>query len=259
MIQTRLALFISSLSMFFLMMLAPVCFAQQQNQMTRGQVEGIVHDYIINNPHVLAEASARMQQTELNKLIGQNATSLFFSPTSPVAGNVKGDVSVVEFFDYQCPYCKHVSPTLTQTTTKDKNLRVIFKELPIFGDNSILAAKAALAANMQGRYMVMHKALMTSKMPINEENIINIAHLLKLNVNRLKNDMNSKIVAQEIHDNQVLAEKLRIPATPAFIFAKTTHGKIDAAHTRFALGQLSQDAMEQNIAQVRKNDAVVQR
>src|SRR6202008_4197318 len=93
---------------------------------------------------------------------------IFDDPDAPVAGNPKGDVSVVEFFDYRCPYCKQVEPALEALLGQDKKLRFVYKEFPVLGPDSVTAARAALAAHKQGKYDAMHRALRAFKGQIDE-------------------------------------------------------------------------------------------
>src|SRR6188508_3369018 len=109
-------------------------------------------------------------------------------PESPVGGNPKGDVSVVEFFDYRCPYCKQVMPALDALLAKDKQLRFVYKEFPVLGPDSVHAARAALAARKQGKYEAMHRALMAVKGQLDEAAILKVAASVGLDIDRLKAD-----------------------------------------------------------------------
>lgn len=188
-------------------------------------IEKIIHDYLVNQPEVLIEASRALQEKQqanmlekAKKVIADNQ-SLVFSDKSPAAGNAEGKVQLVEFFDYQCKYCKRMT-TVVDTLAKDnKSLKVIYKELPIFGGASEYAAKAALAANMQGKFKVMHLALMGVEQRLNNELVLKLAKDAGLDVDRLKKDMDDPKVAQEIKDNMMLAEKIGIQGTPVFIIA----------------------------------------
>src|SRR6478736_1950208 len=132
----------------------------------RARVEQIMRDYLTNNPEILVEMTneldkrqAAEQSVQQQKAISQNADAIFRSPVSHVAGNPNGDVSVVEFFDYNCPYCRRALPDVVKLVNDDGKIRLVLKELPIFGDDSLAAAKLALASNKQGKYFEMHQRL----------------------------------------------------------------------------------------------------
>jgi protein-disulfide isomerase len=190
-------------------------------QSNKAQTERIVHDYIVSHPEVLIEASHALHQKGVSQVMAQDIPGLFFASQTPVGDNPKGDVSIIEFFDYQCPYCKDATPVFLNAMTLDKNIRMVFKEFPIFGENSELAAKAALAANRQNQYVAMHKALMEIRQPINEELIIKTAQSLKLNIDQLKRDMSDPQITNEIQSSRKLAEQLGVRGTPVFLIAAT--------------------------------------
>jgi protein-disulfide isomerase len=126
-----------------------------------------VHDYLLKNPQVVVEAlqgfeerTRAAEEGEGQKALKAHADEVFRDPATPVGGNPEGDVTMVEFFDYNCPYCRKVESVVLETEKADPKLRIVFKEFPILGASSVFAAKAALAANRQGRYVAFHKALM---------------------------------------------------------------------------------------------------
>lgn len=215
-------------------LLSPTLFAQDAAPMTDAQkqaIEKVVHDYLVNNPEVLIEASQALRQKEqvaaqqqAQEAIAANAPQLF-SDSFTVVGNPKGKVTVVEFFDYQCIHCKKMAPVLGSLIKKDPGLRVVYKEFPIFGESSDMASRAALAAAMQGKYLAMHEALFNVKDKLNEELIDNAAKSAGVDVSRMKKDMNSPAVTKALEANRALAEKLRLMGTPAFIVATTPDGK----------------------------------
>lgn len=201
------------------------------------EVQKIVHDYLIHNPEVLLEASQALQQKQQQTMqkqaqenILKNAAQLF-TENMAVAGNPKGNVTIVEFFDYQCIHCKKMSPIISGLLKSDPNLRVVFKEFPIFGKSSDLASKAALAAALQGKYLPMHEALISQEQRLNAEIIDNIAKNIGLDMNKFKSDMDSKPVAEALKANRDLAEQLHLMGTPAFIVASTPNGQFNAKIT----------------------------
>src|SRR5205823_3690220 len=137
--------------------------------------------------------------------------------TSPVGGNASGDVTIVEFFDYACPHCKAAEPSVAQLVRDDAKVRVVYKELPILGDASVAAARAALAAHAQGKYQAFHDALMKVPGAPNEATVFRVASEVGLDVERLKKDMASPDIAATLQKNYTLAQSLGINGTPAFV------------------------------------------
>jgi protein-disulfide isomerase len=210
-------------------LVATGCTANNSS-MSKKQIEQVVHDYLINHPEVLVEASKALQtkqQNEMEKLqkqavttIRENAKTVFFNSQDPVAGNPKGTITLVEFFDYQCSHCRDMAPTLAKALADNKQLRVIFKEFPIFGAESELAAKAALAAAKQDKFLSMHEALMKAT-DFSQANILRIADEIGLDPAKFKADWDSATVNKVLEDNKALAKQLKIYFTPVLIAAKT--------------------------------------
>jgi protein-disulfide isomerase len=136
---------------------------------------------------------------------------------TPVLGNPQGDVTVVEFTDYNCPYCKAAEPRLAQLVKDDGHLRLVVKEFPILTPESRLAARAALAARNQGKYAPYHLAMMAHQGRLKSEDVFTIAQAVGLDVARLKQDMNSPEIADQIISNMNLARALKVSVTPAYI------------------------------------------
>ncbi len=196
------------------------------------QIEGVVHDYIIQNPEIVIQSLQGYQQKQIAEQskkfekIQQNspkfANQLFHQTTDPTTGNPNGAVTVVEFFDYQCPHCIDMTATLESLIKANPNVRVVFKEFPIRGPMSEVATRAALAAQKQGKYFPFHLALMTSKTePLTENAIYELAKTAGLDVDQLKKDMKDKTVDQQIKTNYQLAKDLEIMFTPVFFVAKS--------------------------------------
>jgi len=186
-------------------------------------VETVIYDYLLKNPLVIRQALDSLQvQEENQKKLQQVAAlknlraELLSNPASPITGNPRGDITIVEFFDYNCGYCKRVLKTLKDLITMDGGVRLVFKEFPILGPSSELAAKSALAAKKQGKYLEFHNELMGAG-PINEGRIKAIATKLGLDLERLNKDAQDPKIQQEIMKNYQLAEALGINGTPAFI------------------------------------------
>jgi protein-disulfide isomerase len=209
--------------------------AQQAPALTREQVEQIVREYLLSNPEIIVEAIEALEAREREaKQAGQRAAvaahqeQIYRDPDAPVAGNPAGDVTVVEFFDYRCPYCKQVAPALAQLLKEDGKLRFVFKELPILGPDSVIAARAALAANAQGKYMPMHAALLRHRGNFDEATVMRIAAEAGLDASRLKTDMAKPEIDAMIDRNRGLARALSVTGTPAFIIGdKIVPGAVD--------------------------------
>jgi protein-disulfide isomerase len=191
-------------------------------------LEQAIHDYILNHPEVLAESLQKYQQKQEASKQQARAQALkdlqpklVNHPASPVLGNPNGDVTVVEFLDYRCPYCKAMHQSIADMIASDGNVRVVIKEFPILGDESLYAARAALAAGNQGKYAEMHTALMTFKGKPGPKEVDALAQSLGLDTAKLKQDMAAPAVDQELQQNYNLAEALGIDGTPAFVIGET--------------------------------------
>ena len=218
------------------------------NTAQKGEIERLVHDYLVKNPEVLVEAMTelrvRQQQAEndnLRKGLVEHRAALLADPQAPVAGNPKGDVTVVEFFDYSCPYCKSVEDNLKALLKSDDNVRLVLKELPVLGQGSILAARAALAARNQDKYAVFHDALMTNRGQFSEDSLMRIAQSVGIDTERLKADMGSSKIEAMIEANTALAEVLGIRGTPAFVIGN-----------QFFPGVIDLKKMKNAVAEARK-------
>jgi protein-disulfide isomerase len=190
----------------------------------KGQIEKIVHDYLIAHPEVIKEAIVALQAKEeaekadtQSQAVSANKGAIFSDAATPVAGNPIGDVTLVEFFDYHCPYCKAVAEPLAQLLKEDKGVRLVLKEFPILGDDSKLAAKAALASAAQGKYWEFHQALLEHRGPFDTDIINAIAGKVGLDSKKLLADMADAKTQPLIDSNRKLADSLDIGATPTFI------------------------------------------
>ncbi len=157
------------------------------------------------------------QEKARDEAAANKVDALLNDPGTQVLGNPNGDVAVIEFFDYTCPFCKAVEPRLEQLLKADKNVKLIIKEFPILTPESVVAAKAALASVRQGKYESYHQAMIGFRGQLKESTIFEIAQNVGLDVERLKKDMNAPEYADEIIANFNLARSLRIVDTPTFI------------------------------------------
>jgi protein-disulfide isomerase len=200
-------------------------------------VESVLEKYLQSHPELVSKALQQLQERQQaaeaeqqRTALKAHAAALFDDPTDPVLGNPKGDVTVVEFFDYRCPYCKRALPDVMATLKADGNIRLVLKEFPILGPDSQLATRAALAAVKQGKYAAFHLAMLGATTALNEQTIMAIAESSGLDIKRLREDMNSPDVDALIRKNYQLADSLKIEGTPAFIVGdQLVPGAVDKA------------------------------
>ncbi|MBY0431661.1 MAG: DsbA family protein, partial [Rhodospirillales bacterium] len=162
-------------------------------------------------------------------------------PDSVALGNPQGDVTVVEFFDYRCTYCKVVRPALVELLKADGKVKLVYKEFPILGRDSVLASKAALAARNQKKYEEFHDGLMRLRGPINEQAVMTLASELGLNLEKMKKDMEAPEIATALKRNVELARALNVNGTPAWVLGD-----------RVVSGALDPNTMKSMIEQSRK-------
>jgi protein-disulfide isomerase len=146
----------------------------------------------------------------------ERARQLFEDPGSPVRGNANGKVTLVEFFDYNCPYCRQLVSTLADLQQANPDLRIVYKEFPVLSDNSRFAARAALASRNQDKYFEFHDALMSAGGILNPERVIEVAREVGIGIRRLRRDMGDPEIQAVIDRNLTLAATLRITGTPSF-------------------------------------------
>jgi hypothetical protein len=191
----------------------------------KAAIQQIIRDYMVkDHPEVLIEASKVLQEREETSAKTKSAEAIktlqdkiYNDPGSPVGGNPKGDVTIVEFFDFQCGYCKLSEADVLRIMKEDKNVKFIYKDFPILGPLSVTASKAALAAAKQNAYIKMHDALMAKKEHLSEDMIYDIAKSAGLDVSKLKKDMADDSIAKQIELNTDLGRDVGVRGTPMFI------------------------------------------
>lgn len=193
------------------------------NDSEREAIEGIIADYILDNPEIVYRAlqilQERQQAAEAERArlaLEAHRHALERDPNSPVGGNPDGDVTVVEFFDYRCPYCKRVAPDVERLTAEDGKVRLVYKEWPILGPESVFAARAALAAREQDQYLALHERLMALEQ-VTEASVMAAASDVGLDIPQLREDMAAPEVEAHLRQSMQLAETLGITGTPAFV------------------------------------------
>ena len=206
----------------------------------REAVRKIVREYLLEHPEVIEEAIQVLQvnresreQDRVRAALREHDKALRSHPMSPVSGNPKGDVTLVEFFDYQCGYCKRSLKPVKDLLETDSQLRVVWKEFPILGPVSRLAARAAMASKKQGRYLEFHVAVMGSRGKLTEDRVMAIAGSVGLDVQRLRRDMEDPAIDNYLDETIRLAQVLGIRGTPAFVIGDTmVPGAVDGVRLK---------------------------
>ena len=183
-----------------------------------------IEQYLRTHPEVIEQSLQALEtkrdaeeKTRQQAALATKQNELLNDPASPVSGNPSGDVTLVEFFDYRCGYCKRVAGAVTQLQQENARVRVVYKDLPILGEASEQAAKAALASKAQGKHQAFHEALLASKNDMTKDEILKIAGEVGLDAKRLERDMANPEWQTVIDRNRALAKDLGISGTPGFV------------------------------------------
>ena len=203
-------------------------------------VRKIVREYLLEHPEVIEEAIQVLQakrgsreQDRVRAALREHDKALRSHPMSPVSGNPKGDVTLVEFFDYQCGYCKRSLKSVKDLLETDRQLRIVWKEFPILGPVSRFAARAAMASEKQGRYLEFHVAVMGSSGKLTEDRVMAIAGNVGLDVRRRRRDMEDPAIENYLDETIRLAQTLGIRGTPAFVIGDTlVPGAVDGVRLK---------------------------
>ena len=216
------------LPLLLVLLATPPVLAQGLSAQQRAEVVEVLRDALSRDPTILRDAIAAMEAAETRErsvarraAIERQAEALFRDAADPVRGNPRGDVTIVEFFDARCGYCKQLHPALEALVRRDANVRVVMKDLPILGPNSVLASRALLAAQRQGRYASLHDALMTLRGEPTEAVIRQHAERLGLDWARLRRDMDDPAIQRRIEANIRLAQGIGVEGTPALVIGGT--------------------------------------
>lgn len=215
-------------SLLLLPLLALPAQAQGLTAEQRSEVLEILRQALREDPTILRDALASMEAAEQRDraaaqraAIARHAEALFRDAADPEKGNPRGDVTIVEFFDARCGYCKQLQPTMEALLHRDPNLRVVLKDLPILGPGSVLATRALLAAQRQGRYAPLYDALLSLRTEPTEQVLRQQAERVGLDWGRLRRDMEDPAIARRIDQNMQLAQQLGIEGTPALVIGTT--------------------------------------
>lgn len=205
--------------------------AQSISDAQRREIEAIIKDYLLKNPEILHEVSAELEKraatAQLEKsraAVAQYSEAIFNSPRGVVVGNAKGDVTFVEFFDYNCGYCKRAMEDMLEIMKGDPKLKVVLKEFPVLGPGSVEAAQVAVAVRMQDpagkKYLDFHQKLLGGRGQADKARALAAAKEAGLDVARLERDMNSAEVKATLEESFKLAEALGMNGTPSYVIGK---------------------------------------
>ena len=219
--------------------------------MNEEEVKAVVKDYLLKNPEIVKEAmdnyaakEAEMKKQAAVAKLKTHRTALERDPKTPVIGNPDGDITIVEFFDYNCGYCKLMFPKVWEYVQNDGNIRWVLKDMPSLGETSTLAAKAGLAAAKQGKYFEMHQAMITHKGSLTEANIISYAKEVGLDMTRFEKDRKDKSLDNILKANRVLASKFEFYGIPDFIIGDF-----------ISHGAMMGDELDENVTAIREKAA----
>ncbi len=203
---------------------APLALPAAAQEMTPEEVKRLALEAILENPEIVMEAVDILRAREAEAAAAQQAEALSGNlarltagEDAPVLGNPDGDVTVVEFFDYNCPYCRRAGEAVKALIEADPGVRVVYREWPILGEGSVAASRAALAARAQGKYEEMHWALMGAQGRLDEAMVMAIAQGAGLDMDRLRADMALPAVDAHIEASMALAEEIGFSGTPSFV------------------------------------------
>lgn len=217
-------------------------------------VQGVVKSYLLKNPEIIIEAvqnyQKQQQQAQISQAVSkikENTTALFDNPYSPVIGNPKGNIALVEFFDFRCPHCKDASANVLKLKQDNKDLRVIYKNFPIFGGPSMTAAKASIASFKLDpkKYAAFHRSLMTFKGNLSDDDIFTLATKAGYDAKDLKAEMEKSWVKNQVKANMEVGTTIGVNATPMFVLANLSN-----SHYAFIPGAVPKSELEKQIAEL---------
>jgi protein-disulfide isomerase len=216
----------------------PAAAADQFTAAQRAEIVRIVREALKQDPSILRDAVTALQADESRQqaaAVAAHAKTLV-DPADPIAGNPKGDVTIVEFFDTRCPYCRKLEPTMTALLASDHGIRLVYKDLPILGPASIVGSRALLAAQRQGGYERLRTAIMESPPDVTETMIQSLAEKVGLDWPRLQRDMSDPEITQRLAGDLRLARALGIEGTPALVVGHALiPGAVELAELRKAV------------------------
>lgn len=224
--------------------------AQTLSEPEKKEIETLIGEYLRAHPEVILESVRAMQEREQAMQLQRQRDGLVSrrgeienDPASPVVGNPQGDITVVEFFDYRCGYCKAVLPTMLRLLKDDPKIRYVMKDLPILSPESRIAAKLTLAVwkSEPKRYLDLHSRLMEARGDLTETRIYDIAKAVGVDVVRAKREMNTAEIEEMLMANMNLAQALGISGTPGFVIGN-----------HLVPGAIDYDALKELVNQARR-------
>ena len=209
----------------------PAASAQSFSDTQRGDIETIVKNYLVSHPEVLEEAMAELNKRQAaadaekhEASVAENASAIFNSPRGVMLGNKDGDVTFVEFFDYNCGYCKRAMADMLDLMKSDPKLKVVLKEFPVLSPGSVEAAQVAVAVRMQDpsgkKYLDFHQKLLGGRGPADKAHALAAAKEAGLDMAKLEKDLASPEVKATIEENFKLAEAMGMNGTPSYVIGK---------------------------------------
>jgi protein-disulfide isomerase len=248
--SSRLALIASLVAATALF--APAASAQTFSDDQRLEIEGIVKDYLVKHPEIIQDVMSALDKKQQDAdaakaraTIKDNNATLFNSPHQVVLGNPQGDIQVVEFFDYNCGYCKHALPDMLTLLKTDQNIKFVLKEFPVLGEGSVEAAHVAVAARMQDptgkKYLEFHQKLLGGRGPADKARALAVAKDVGFDMARIEKDMASDEVKTTIDEDMKLADALGVNGTPSYVIG-----------SELVVGAIGLDGLKEKIAADKK-------
>lgn len=205
----------------------------------RAQIEGVVHEYVLAHPEIISEAIQKLQDQQTGALVAANRATITEPVGSAWTGNPNGDVTLVEFFDYDCGYCRASLPMLAELVKDDPKLRIVFRDYPVLTPESVTAAQWSIAAAKAGKFEAFHQALY-ARGPVSDETLVAAAKAAGLDPEKLRAAAADPAVEQEVAKNLAIGRELGMTGTPSWVIGD-----------RVVSGALPIERMKQAIADAR--------
>lgn len=209
----------------------------------RAAMQKIVRDTIMDNPEIIPEAINRMQEREVEKLLASNRKAIETPFAGAWTGNRDGDVVLVEFFDFNCPYCRQSTKDVEKLLAADPNIKVVFRDMPVLGPESERFAMAALSAAKQGKYPQFYRAAFSGQGPLSESRLIAAVRAAGLDEKKVAADLNNKELRQQVQQNLGLGRALGLTGTPSYVIGN-----------QILSGAVGFDALKEAVEKTRKGD-----
>ncbi|WP_322895394.1 MULTISPECIES: DsbA family protein [unclassified Yoonia] len=228
---------------------APLAGAAQN--LSEDDVRALVLETIRENPVIIVEALQMLEQQQqeaqaeaARATLSDQRDLLENDSNAPVIGNPDGDVTIVEFFDYNCPYCRNAKTEIDALLAADANVRVVMREWPVLGEGSVFAARAALASREQGMYEAFHNAMMTMEGRAEEQSVMRVAASVGLDVDQLRRDMDAPEITEHLQTSTGLSRALGFTGTPSFVIGDNLAPGMIAADQMATLVDLAREGSD---------------